>query len=301
MPQDVHPPRSNFVRVNGITLHYIRAGGGPTLLLLHGWPEFCETWTPVMRHLTARGFDVIAPDFRGFGDSDKPDSGPSDMAGEAIHTSDMAYLLDKLEIKTCGIIGHDIGAVVGQSLARAIPDRLSGLFFFDCPHPGVAARWADPAQIGQLWHLSFHQMPWAAALVGASRRSCELYIGHFLSHWCARKDAFDDALDAWVDNFLKPGNLQGGFNWYVSRRATREAIVDGTAATESRITVPTCVRWGALDPALPIAWADRLGDTFSDLDFAPFEGAGHFPHREYPERAAIEIAAFFGRRGVGRC
>jgi pimeloyl-ACP methyl ester carboxylesterase len=301
MQQDVHPLRSSLVRVNGVTLHYIRAGRGPTLLLLHGWPEFCQTWAPLMHRLAARGFDVIAPDLRGFGDSDNPNTEPCDTVGEAIHASDMTHLLDELEIETCGLVGHDIGAVVGQSLGRAIPNRLSGLFFFDCPYPGIAARWADPAQIGELWHFSFHQMPWAAAVVGASRRSCELYIGHFLSHWCARKDAFDDVRDAWVNNFLKPGNLQGGFNWYISRRAAREANVSGTAATETPITVPACVRWGALDPALPVAWADRLGETFSDLDFAPFEGAGHFPHREYPERAASEIAAFFGMRGAGRC
>jgi pimeloyl-ACP methyl ester carboxylesterase len=296
-----HEVRSEHVRVNGITLHYLRTGRGPSLLLLHGWPEFSAAWLPMMERLAAKGFDIIAPDLRGFGDSDKPDEGPSDGADESVHAADMRHLLSALSIARCGIVGHDVGAVVGQSFAHSYPDQLFGLFFFDCPYPGIGARWAEPSQVGELWHLSFHQMPWAATLVGASRDSCRAYIGHFLRHWCGRKNAFDDVLEAWVDNFLKPGNLQGGFNWYVSRRAARLAIVAGSAPAVRRIHVPTCVRWGALDPALPIAWADRLGDSFSDLDFAPFDGAGHFPHREYPERAALEVAEFFRRRGAVSC
>jgi pimeloyl-ACP methyl ester carboxylesterase len=290
--------RSDFVRVNGINMHYLRAGRGPSLLLLHGWPEFCATWIPVMQHLAATGFDVIAPDLRGFGDSDKPDAAPSNGVDETVHAIDVIQLLDALQVRTCGIVAHDVGAVVAQNIAQSSPRLLSGLFFFDCPYPGIGARWAEPIQMKELWHLSFHQMPWAAALVGADRQSCKLYIGHFLSHWSGRKGAFDEVLELWVENFLKPGNLQGGFNWYLSRSGARAAIMDGGISSPSPIAIPTCVRWGAMDPALPIRWADKLGEYFSDLDFAAFERAGHFPHWEYPEQAAREISKFFKARGV---
>ena len=70
---------------------------------------------------------------------------------------------------------------------------------------------AEPERLNNIWYQSFHQMEMAPALVGASRESCRRYIGHFLKAWSHRKHAFDDQLEAFTDNFLKPGNLAGGF------------------------------------------------------------------------------------------
>jgi len=282
------------VTANGITLHVARTGSGPPLVLLHGWPEFWLTWEPVMQRLADR-FTLIAPDLRGFGDSDKPDGGPSDRAGPDIHAADMLALLDALGLGRVGLVAHDVGGNVAQSLCRAEPQAFSGLFMFDTPYPGIGTRWGAPGQLKEIWYQSFHQLPWAAAMVGASRDTCRSYIGHFLRHWSVRKDAFDDVLEAWVDNFLKGGNLQGGFNYYISVNATRLATMRGEAPALPPITLPTCVRWGTGDPVLRVEWADRLGETFTELDFARFEGVGHFPHREAPDEAAAMIAAFFGR------
>ncbi len=282
------------VTANGITLHVARTGSGPPLVLLHGWPEFWLTWEPVMQRLADR-FTLIAPDLRGFGDSDKPDGGPSDRAGPDIHAADMLALLDALGLGRVGLVAHDVGGNVAQSLCRAEPQAFSGLFMFDTPYPGIGTRWGAPGQLKEIWYQSFHQLPWAAAMVGASRDTCRSYIGHFLRHWSVRKDAFDDVLEAWVDNFLKGGNLQGGFNYYISVNATRLATMRGEAPALPPITLPTCVRWGTGDPVLKVEWADRLGETFTELDFARFEGVGHFPHREAPDEAAAMIAAFFGR------
>ncbi len=282
------------VAANGVTLHVARAGSGPPLVLLHGWPEFWLTWEPVMRRLADR-FTVIAPDLRGFGESDKPDAGPSDRAGADVHAADVLALLDALKLDRVGLVAHDVGGSVAQSLARAAPGRLAGLFLFDTPHPGIGARMAEPGQLKEIWYQSFHQLPWAASVVGASRDSCRTYFAHFLRHWSVRKTAFDDVLETWVDNFLLPGNLQGGFNWYISANATRLAMMRGETPALPPIALPTCVRWGSGDPVLRVEWADRLGETFADLDFAPFAGVGHFPHREAPDEAAAMIAAFFGR------
>ena len=138
-------------------------------------------------------------------------------------------------------------------------------------------------------------MDMAPTLVGASRQSCHAYISHFLRHWAYRKNAFDDVLSAFTENFLKPGNLVGGFAHYRATHAGRIAMMKGEAPALPRITVPTCVRWAEHDPLFPYAWTDRLGETFADLDLALFPNAGHFPHREDPDRAAAEISAFFGR------
>ena len=90
-------PQHLKLAVNGIHIHVARLTGGPRpLLLLHGWPEFWLTWLPVMQRLAAQGYDLIAPDLRGFGDSDKPDAGPSDKAGADVHARDMLAVLDAL-------------------------------------------------------------------------------------------------------------------------------------------------------------------------------------------------------------
>ncbi len=283
------------VHANGVDHHVARLGSGPPLLLMHGWPEFWWTWEPVMLRLADR-FTLIAPDFRGFGDSGKPDGDrPSAGAGPTVLAADMLGLLDALGIARAGLVGHDVSASVIQEMARAAPARFSGIFCFDCPHPGIGRRWIEAGHVREIWYQNFHQLPWAASMVGASRATCRLYFEHFLRHWSVRQDWVDGALDAWVDNFMRPGNLQGGFNWYISRNAARMAEASGQTHAPPRITVPTRVRWGD-SAVLPSAWGDTLGETFADLDFAPLSGVGHFPHREDPDRAAAEIGGFFAAR-----
>jgi len=278
------------VKANGAAFHVARAGRGKPLLLLHGWPEFWLTWEPVMTQLAGR-FSLIAPDLRGFGDSDKPD-GPY---GPDQHTADMLALMDGLGIKRFGVVGHDVGGAVMQPLARAAAERLAGLFFFDFVYPGIGPRMGAPDRLNHIWYQSFHQMAMAPALVGATRESCRTYIGHFLKAWSHRKDAFDGVLDAFTDNFMKAGNLAGGFAHYSASHAGRVKMIQGEAPNLPPIAVPTCVRWAEHDPLFPYAWTDRLHETFSNLDLAMFDGVGHFPHRENPDRAAKEIAAFFDR------
>ena len=271
------------------------SGAGAPLVLLHGWPEFWLTWEPVMRRLADR-FELIAPDLRGFGASEKPDRRPSDKAGADVHAADIVALLDALGIARAGIVGHDVGAYVIQALGRAAPERLTGLFTFDCPYPGIGPRLAAPEMLAEIWYQSYHVKPFAAAQVGASREGCRLYIGHFLRHWAGGNPAaFDDVLDAFVDNFLAPGNLQGGFNWYVSAQAGRLAMIRGEAPTLPPITVPTCVRWGDPRSAVPLCLdrpprRDVLGSRPRAL-----EGRRALSAPGGPDRAAAEIARFFER------
>jgi pimeloyl-ACP methyl ester carboxylesterase len=280
------------VQTNGAAFHVARTGQGRPLLLLHGWPEFWLTWEPVMTRLANR-FTLYAPDLRGFGDSDKPD-GPFGPEQQAV---DMVALMDALDLKQAGIVGHDVGGALMQPLARNAPAGIAGLFFFDFVYPGIGPRMAEADRLNNIWYQSFHQMEMAPALVGATRESCRVYISHFLKVWSYRKDAFDDVVDTFTDNFLKPGNLAGGFAHYRAAHAGRVKMMKGEAPKLPPITVPTCVRWAEHDPLFPYAWTDKLGETFSNLDLAMFAGVGHFPHREDPDRAREEIAGFFTRIG----
>jgi pimeloyl-ACP methyl ester carboxylesterase len=183
-----------------------------------------------------------------------------------------------------------------QPLARTAPARVTGLFFFDFVYPGIGGRMGAPDRLNHIWYQSFHQMEMAPALVGATRETCRTYIGHFLKNWSHRKDAFDAVLDAFTDNFMKPGNLAGGFAHYRAAHAGRIRMMQGEISKLPPIVIPTCVRWAEHDPLFPYAWTDRMSETFINLDLAMLSGVGHFPHREDPDRAANEIAAFFDRR-----
>jgi pimeloyl-ACP methyl ester carboxylesterase len=284
---------SLYARANGIDIHYLRDGRGPPLVLLHGWPEFCGVWEPLVSALRER-FELFAPDLRGFGDTTKPYAGPTEVMTSKVLADDLRAVLDALGLnRPVGLVSHDVGAIVAQVFARRSPERLAGLFFFNCPHPGIGSRWIAPDHVPEVWYQTFNCLPWSAAMVGSSRETCRLYIGHILRHWAADEHAFDKDLDRFVDNFMKPGNLQGGFNWYLGNRAARWAVWEGRVPSLPPIQIPTRVYWGARDPVLKAGWMDRLPETFTNLRASVAEGVGHFVHYEAPERAAREIAEFF--------
>jgi pimeloyl-ACP methyl ester carboxylesterase len=280
------------VKENGGEFHVAMMGQGQPLLLLHGWPEFWLTWEPVMQRLSDR-YRLFAPDLRGFGDSSKP-AGPW---GAADHAGDMVAVMDALGLQTFGVVGHDVGGAIMQSMARVAPERFTRLFFFDFVYPGIGTRMGTSDRLNEIWYQSFHQMEMAPALLSSSREACKLYISHILHHWTYQKDAFDGVFEDFIDNFMKPGNLAGGFAYYQAAHVGRMAIIRGEAPRLSPITTPTCVRWAEHDPIFPFAWTDRLGETFANFDLKMLPGVGHFPHREDPDLAAREIAGFFGRIG----
>ncbi len=282
-----------YLDANGIRIHYLRHGEGLPLVLLHGWPEFWLTWRKNIPPL-AESFDVVAPDLRGFGDTEKTalPNPPSDLLKD--YVEDLRGLADALGFERFGVVSHDVGAYVAQAFARSYPERLLGLFFFNCPYPGIGERWAEAGHVNEIWYQSFNQQPWAASLVGENRKTCETYIRHFLDHWSHEPGLFVGDLDLWVENFMKPGNLQGGFNWYISTNEGRIKQIRHGAPELPKIETSTRVLWGVSDSVLKVEWADRLGDYFADLDFSPAEGAGHFVHYEKPELANEEISSFFG-------
>ena len=253
------------VRANGAAFHVAKTGSGRPLLLLHGWPEFWLSWEPVMTRLADR-FTLYAPDLRGFGDSDKPEGlfGPDQQA------ADMLALMDALALKQAGIVGHDVGGALMQPLARNAPERIAGLFFFDFVYPGIGPRMAEPDRLNNIWYQSFHQMEMAPALVGASRETCRTYISHFLRNWSHRKDAFDDVVEAFTDNFLKAGNLTGGFAHYKTRACRTREDDEGRSAKTAADQRADLRALGRARSAVPLrmdrqAWRDLFQSRSCDV------------------------------------
>lgn len=271
-------------------LHLVEAGpaDAPPLLLLHGWPEFWGGWVRLIPQL-ARRFRLIVPDLRGFGDS----AGGQIAPDLAAHVADQIGLLDALGIDRVGIVSHDVGAYVAQGMALEAPDRVSGLFFGNCPYPGIGKRWIEDGHVSEIWYHAFNQQPWSAGLIRQSRETCRLYLAHFLSHWAADPTTFDPVLEDWVDVFMKPGVIEGGFNWYKSTKPARIAQMTEGAQPRAPITTPTHVYWGRHDPVLRVDWIAGLEDYFTDLTVEIAEDAGHFVFFEQPGASALRINRFF--------
>jgi pimeloyl-ACP methyl ester carboxylesterase len=278
-----------FGEVNGLKTHYVRAGRGHPLILLHGWPEFWWGWHRNIPALATQ-FDVIAPDLRGFGDTRDTGVVP---AGPDVHARDILGLADALGLDRFGLVSHDVGAYVAQQIARSAPGRLTGLFFFNAPYPGIGRRWVDFEHVKEIWYQSFNQQPWASELVGQSRETCRIFFEGMLRRWSHMPSAFDGQIEHFVDNFMKPGNLEGGFAWYRATHAARMALVRDGAPVLPKIGVPSRFYWGRHDPVILCAWMDRLSEYFASPKIEVAEGAGHFVHFETPEPANERVIEFF--------
>jgi pimeloyl-ACP methyl ester carboxylesterase len=272
---------------DGVRLHYVRRGHGGPVVLLHGWPGFWYDWRRVVVAL-AEEVDVMALDFRGFGDSDKPEGDPKELYTADRLAADVLALLDHLGVGRFVVVGHDTGAVIAQVLARTSPERVSALVLFNPPHSAIGDKPQEPASQRESWYHHFHALPWADQLVGFNRSTTELYLRHFYDHWVGNKDSVrPKEFDAIVDAFARPGALRASFGWY---RATYEEETDPSArATKEPILLPTVVRWGERDPVKPAAWAEGIEQTFPNLDFRFVPGAGHFVPFEAPEETVTAI------------
>ena len=289
---------SNTFTTKSLHIHYLRDGEGPPLVLLHGWPEFSGVRYKKIPALAER-FDVIAPDLRKFGKTRLSDPKDVTPTNPDILAEDLRDLLDGLGLEHVGIICHDVGAYAAQAFARCWPERVDGLLFFDCPYPGVGSRWAKPDHLKKIWYQSFHQKSFAAGLVGYNRDTCRIYFKHFLSHWAHDPHAFDDDLEMWVDNFMVPGNLQGGFDWYIGFNDIRIRQMLEPSVKTAALEIPTRVLWGASDPVLKAAWSNQLPTYFSDVDVTIVPDAGHFVPYERPDFANTEITRFFNKVFLG--
>lgn len=276
----------------GARLHYVRQGrGDPVVVLLHGWPGFWYDWRRVLPLLAGEGIEVVVPDFRGFGGSDKPDLPPERFATEGVYAADVLALLDHLEIGRCIIVGHDIGAVVAQAVARQRPQLVSALALFNPSYPGVGERRYEPSAQREMWYQHLHVLPWSDRLVGRDRATVELYLSHFYDHWVGRKESVrPQEFQAIVDTFARPGAMRSSLGWYRARAAERARRGTTHSQTPEKIACPTVVLWGELDPVFPPEWSDRLGEFFPKLvGLRRLPGVGHFVPFEAPEEALEAI------------
>jgi pimeloyl-ACP methyl ester carboxylesterase len=280
-------PRS--APVDGFTLAYDRSGGGPPVVLLHGWPGGRTDFRDVVPLLTGRA-DVVVPDLRGFGESDRPTVDPDDAYAAAGQARSVAGLLDELDLGPAVLAGYDIGSRVAQAVAAQHPERVAALVITP-PVPGVGRRVLDPDAQREFWYQTFHRLPLADRLLDGSPDAVRAYLGHFWDHWSAPGWSLPEAdLDALADRYSPPGALTASLGWYRAGAGTvARSLAETPPEPAARLRTRTAVLWPAHDPLFPRAWGDRLGEFFADVEVTDLPGSGHFVPLEAPEAFAAAI------------
>jgi pimeloyl-ACP methyl ester carboxylesterase len=198
-------------QVNGTRLHYVTAGDGPPVMLLHGWPQTWYEWRHVVG-LLASDHRVVVPDLRGFGYSAKPAAGYD----AATMAADLAALSDHLGLRDVTVIGHDWGAVFGYVYAASSPGQVGALGIVEMALPGVGVmeQAITPQPQGNfLWHMGFQSVPDLPELLIAGKE--KPYLRWFFEHFAYDPGAITAAdLDEYVDAITQVGALRAGLAVY---------------------------------------------------------------------------------------
>ena len=284
---------------DGFRLAYDRAGAGPPAVLLHGWPGDRRDYRQVAPRLT--GLDVVVPDLRGFGESDKQLADPAAAYSAAAQARSVIALIEELGLRDVVIAGYDIGSRIAQTVAAARPGLVRALVIAP-PLPGIGARILGADAQREFWYQSFHQLALAAELIDGRPGPLRAYLAHFWSHWSGPSFRLADAdLDHLVESYGRPGAFTASIGWYrAGAGSVARSLAEQAPQPAGRLHVPVTVLWPGHDPLFPVAWSDRLDDFFDDAALRLLPSAGHFSPLEAPDEFAAEILAAAGLAGHGR-
>jgi len=218
---------SKTAQVGDAKLHYLTAGHGPAVILLHGYTQTSRMWKPIIP-LLAEKFTVIAPDLPGIGDSDIPTNG-LDMKNAAIS---IHSLVRSLKIEKARVVGHDIGLMVAYAYAAQFPSETEKLVVMDAFLPGVAG-WEDVYNNPQIWHFRFNG-PTPEALVRGRERT---YFESFWNGFAADKNRSIPEVDrvAYTAAYARPGRMRSGWAYFVS---FHQAAKDFAELSKKKLTMP---------------------------------------------------------------
>jgi epoxide hydrolase 4 len=259
------PGPSGFVNSGGVKLHYIAAGEGPLLVLLHGFPDYHHTWRDQVPALS-RHFKVVALDLRGYNRSDKPEGVDNYKLDKLV--ADVAAVLDHFKQKKMALVGHDWGGLIAWAFAATHPDRVDRLVILNLPHPNGLLRElaGNPEQRKNSQYARDFQKPEAARFV-----TPELLVA-----WVKEPAARKEYLEA-----MRRSSVEGMLNYHKANYPREPYRAD---APLPPVRCPVLMIHGLDDRyLLPGALNDTWKWVAKDLTLITVPGAGHFVHRDKPE------------------
>lgn len=279
------------IDVGEVTLHIAEAkpdrglADAPLVVLLHGFPEFWGSWRHQLRALADAGYWAVAPDMRGYNESDRPE----DVASYEIEklTADVAGLVHALGRSSAHVVAHDWGAVVAWQLAQDHADVVEKLAILNVPHPLQMMRGLRrPKQMKKSWYIFFFQLPrvperWMAKNDYAALR--RLF----------RDDGFSEAeIEPYVEAMKKPGAATAAINYY---RAAMRRVFRGSVPKQRVIEKPVLVIWGDRDIALGKEMAEPPARFVPNARTVHLPDATHWVQNSAPEEVNRLLLEFLGR------
>lgn len=260
-----------FQKVNGINIHYVTEGSGPLVVLLHGFPENAYSWRHQIPALS-KNFKVVAPDLRGYGETDKPQDIPSYRLDNLV--SDLTGLIQALGYQKAHIIGHDWGGAVAWACAITKPQFIDHMIILNSPHPqifGKALR-TNLRQMLRSWYIYFFLLPRLPEYF--FKLSPKKFMDQVFGKTLEESD-----IAKYQEPLEKPGAFTAALNYY------RAALSNRHLLPKRKITVPTLLIWGEEDPALGKELTYNMEPLFSGpFQIAYLPHAGHFVHEERPDQ-----------------
>lgn len=277
------PFEHDFADLGDLRLHYVTAGSGPAVVLLHGWPQTWYMWRKVIPGL-ARHHRVIAPDLRGLGDSSRPLTG---YDKKTLANDVWRLVHEVLGIDRFFLAGHDWGGPTAYSLAAQHRDAVRRIVIFDVPVPGDGT----PVMFSNRWHHGLHwELDFPEALTAGREY---LYLDFFYRNWGARPDVISEAdKQEYLRTYSQPGAMRAGFNFY---RATPQDVRDNEAfVAQGKLEMPVLVYGGPLGRGRGMAALESWQRVTVDVRGGIAEGCGHWIPEERPQWALERMLEFFG-------
>jgi pimeloyl-ACP methyl ester carboxylesterase len=261
---------SRTMTIEDVKLHYLAAGHGPTLILLHGYTQTSRMWRPIIPPL-AEKFTVIAPDLPGIGDSAIPKDG-LDMKTAAIRIHGLAK---SLGIEKARVVGHDIGLMVAYAYAAQFPAETEKLVLMDAFLPGVDG-WETAYNHPGIWHFRFNG-PTPEALVRGRER---VYFEHFWNDFAAdQKQSLSKAdRTAYTAAYARRGRMRAGWAYFVS---FGQAARDFAQLSQTKLSMPALAIGG--DKANGELLGQQMRVVASDATVVVLKNTGHWVLEENPQ------------------
>ena len=270
---------SRTAEIDGAKLHYMTAGHGTPLILLHGYAESSLMWKPIIPVLAER-FTVIAPDLPGIGDSDIPADG-LDMKNSAVRIHDLAK---SLGVQKAEVVGHDIGLMVAYAYAAQFPTEVVKLVLMDAFLPGVEG-WEAVYNNPAIWHFRFNG-PTPEALVQGRERA---YFDYFWNDFAADKTHSIPEADrkAYAAAYARPGRMHAGWAYFVS---FLQAAKDFAQLSRTQLTMPVLTIGG--DKSLGEALGQQAKLVATDATVVVLKNTGHWVLEEKPKETTEALQKF---------
>jgi pimeloyl-ACP methyl ester carboxylesterase len=276
------PVESRFADVNRIKLHYLIAGKGEPIILLHGYAQNSRMWLPLIAEL-AKTNTVVAPDLRGFGDSAKPVQGyDKKTMAQDIHA--LAALLGYQHVR---IAGHDIGLMVAYAYAAQYPAEVDRIVLMDAFLPGVGD-WTHVWLLRDLWHFHFYGDTPLKLVDGRER----IYFEHFWNDFAAdpKKSVSERDRELYAKAYHQPGAMRAGFEVF---RAFEQDSKDFAEFAKTKLTIPMLVLSGEKAGGQFLIDQGRMVDD--NVEGVLVTGSGHWLVDEAPDQVIPKLVTFLTR------